>query len=54
LQLPASAFSYVLQDWDQALAVEQPFGQVNQVCHGVRSVWAAVVEGVAGAFRHGC
>ena len=30
LQLPASAFSYVLQDWDQALAVEQPFGQVNQ------------------------
>src|SRR5271167_4475282 len=30
LQLPASAFSYVLQDWDQALAVEQPFAQVNQ------------------------
>jgi hypothetical protein len=30
LQLPASPFSYVLQDWDQALAVEQPFGQVNQ------------------------
>lgn len=30
LQLPASVFSYVLQDWDQALALEQPFGQVNQ------------------------
>lgn len=30
LQLPASAFSYVLQDWDQALATEQAFGQVNQ------------------------
>lgn len=30
LQLPASVFSYVLQDWDQSLAVEQPFSQVNQ------------------------
>lgn len=30
LQLPACAFSYVLQDWDQSLAVEQPFGQVSQ------------------------
>jgi hypothetical protein len=29
LQLPASAFSYVLQDWDQSLAVEQAFGQVS-------------------------
>ena len=29
LQLPAGAFSYVLQDWDQALAAEQAFGQVN-------------------------
>src|SRR5262249_53057876 len=29
LQLPESVFSYVLQDWDQALAVEQPFGQVK-------------------------
>ncbi len=27
LQLPASDFSYVLQDWDQALCVEQAFGQ---------------------------
>ena len=29
LQLPQSDFSYVLQDWDQALAAEQAFGQVN-------------------------
>lgn len=29
LQLPASAFSYVLQDWDQALCVEQAFAQVS-------------------------
>src|SRR5262245_34731854 len=29
LQLPASAFSYVLQDWDQALCVEQAFGQAG-------------------------
>jgi hypothetical protein len=29
LQLPAGAFSYVLQDWDQALAAEQAFGQVS-------------------------
>jgi len=30
LQLPPGAFSYLLQDWDQALAVEQAFSQVNQ------------------------
>src|SRR5579859_1158260 len=30
LQLPHSVFSYLLQDWDQALAVEQAFSQVNQ------------------------
>jgi len=29
LQLPAGAFSYVLQDWDQALCAEGAFGQVN-------------------------
>jgi hypothetical protein len=29
LQLPASVFSYVLQDWDQALCAEDAFGQVN-------------------------
>jgi hypothetical protein len=30
LQLPESDFSYVLQDWDQELAVEQAFSKVNQ------------------------
>jgi hypothetical protein len=30
LQLPANGCSYLLQDWDQSLAMEQPFGQVNQ------------------------
>jgi hypothetical protein len=30
LQLPQSDFSYVLQDWDQSLVMEQPFGQVSQ------------------------
>nr|HEV8176724.1 ISKra4 family transposase [Gemmatimonadales bacterium] len=29
LQLPAADFSYVLQDWDQALCVEQAFGQAS-------------------------
>jgi hypothetical protein len=30
LQLPDSVFSYLLQDWDQSLAVEQAFSQVNR------------------------
>lgn len=29
LQLPAGAFSYLLQDWDQSLCVEQAFGQAS-------------------------
>jgi hypothetical protein len=29
LQLPQSVFSYVLQDWDQGLCVEQAFGQAQ-------------------------
>src|SRR6185436_21161339 len=29
LQLPESVFSYVLQDWDQGLCVEEAFGQVQ-------------------------
>jgi hypothetical protein len=29
LQLPESVFSYVLQDWDQSLCVEEAFGQAN-------------------------
>jgi hypothetical protein len=30
LELPASDFSYVLQEWDQSLAMEQAFGKVNE------------------------
>ena len=30
LQFPESDFSYLLQDWDQELAVEQAFSKVNQ------------------------
>jgi hypothetical protein len=30
LALPASKFSYLLQDWDQSFAMEQPFGRVAQ------------------------
>jgi hypothetical protein len=29
LQLPAGVFSYLLQDWDQSLCVEQAFGQAS-------------------------
>jgi hypothetical protein len=29
LQLPESKFSYLLQDWDQSIAMEMPFGQVT-------------------------
>jgi hypothetical protein len=31
VRLPAGKFSYLLQDWDQALAVEGPYQQVNGV-----------------------
>jgi hypothetical protein len=31
LELPAGKFSYLLQDWDQALAVAMPYQQVNHV-----------------------
>jgi len=30
LALPEGKFSYVLQDWDQSFAMEQPFGKVSQ------------------------
>ena len=31
LALPESKFSYLLQDWDQSLAVEEPFAEVSDV-----------------------
>jgi len=30
LALPAGKFSYLLQDWDQSFAMEEPFGQVSK------------------------
>jgi hypothetical protein len=48
LQLPASVFSYVLQDWDQALAMEQPFAQVSQTIERILRLKQSVdsLEGV--------
>jgi hypothetical protein len=48
LQLPQCDFSYVLQDWDQALAMEQPFGQVNQTIERILKLKQSVdsLEGV--------
>ncbi len=31
LQLPKNKFSYLLQDWDQSLAVETPYAEVNDI-----------------------
>ena len=31
LQLPASAVSYLLQEWDQLLGIEHAFGKVREV-----------------------
>jgi hypothetical protein len=48
LQLPRNNFSYVLQDWDQSLAMEQPFGQVNQTIERMLKLQQSVdsLEGV--------
>jgi hypothetical protein len=48
LQLPQGAFSYLLQDWDQSLAMEQPFGQVNQTIERMLKLRQSVdsLEGV--------
>jgi hypothetical protein len=48
LQLPQGVFSYVLQDWDQALAMEQPFGQVSQTIERILKLKQSVdsLEGV--------
>jgi hypothetical protein len=51
LQLPASDFSYLLQDWDQALAVEQPFGQVNQTIARMLKLKQSV-DSLEGMNRH--
>jgi hypothetical protein len=42
LQLPASDFSYVLQDWDQNLCVEEAFGQARSVVAKILGLKQAV------------
>jgi hypothetical protein len=51
LQLPASVFSYVLQDWDQALAMEQAFSQVNQTIQRMLNLDQSV-DSLEGMNRH--
>ena len=51
LQLPASVFSYVLQDWDQALAVEQAYSQVNQTIERMLNLRQSV-DSLEGMNRH--
>ena len=38
LQLPESKFSHVLQNWDQLMATEQPYGQVSKVLEMILGV----------------
>ena len=35
LQLPESKFSYLLQEWDQALAVQNAYAETNQIIAGI-------------------
>jgi len=42
LQLPASEVSYLLQEWDQLLGVEQAFGQVRDVIETILRVRQSV------------
>ncbi|MEX0979230.1 MAG: ISKra4 family transposase [Pirellulales bacterium] len=42
LQLPASEVSYLLQEWDQLLGVEQAFGQVREVIKTILRLSQAV------------
>lgn len=38
LQLPESKFSYLLQNWDQLVTTEQPYGQVSRVMERILGV----------------
>lgn len=42
LQLPASEVSYLLQEWDQLLGVEQAFGQVRDVIETILRIRQSV------------
>ncbi len=42
LQLPKSKFSYLLQDWDQSLAVETPYAEVNSILQRILGLSVSV------------
>jgi hypothetical protein len=42
LQLPESKFSYLLQDWDQSLAVEIPYTEVNKILQRILGLSVSV------------
>lgn len=42
LQLPASAFSYLLQEWDQSMCVEEAFGQASRTMERMLGLKQAV------------
>jgi hypothetical protein len=44
LQLPESVFSYVLQDWDQALCVEQAFSQAQSTIARILNLQVSVAS----------
>src|SRR5512144_207426 len=44
LGLPAGKFSYLLQDWDQSLVVENPYQQVNHVLSRILGVAQSVAS----------
>ena len=42
LQLPKSKFSYLLQDWDQSLVVENPYTKVNEILQRILGLSVSV------------
>jgi hypothetical protein len=50
VRLPAGKFSYLLQDWDQALAVESPYQRVTGVLQRLLGLEQSVasLEQIAG------
>src|SRR5512147_2856065 len=44
LGLPAGKFSYLLQDWDQSLVVENPYQQVNHVLSRILGIEQSVAS----------
>lgn len=51
LRLPSSVFSYLLQDWDQSLAVENAFGQVSKTMQRILR-FEQSVDSLEGMNRH--